>query len=129
MVEMKGGVTDAGQTTNERTNEQTNSEHRATQPMEAGGWVSQLNYWNIFRPLFPPSAPPAEKCALIVQVTKMHKEQDWVFILYLHLYSKYFLILFAFVKQLFYNLNHARLKQEMTFCNFSSYVEIFSTTI
>ena len=49
-----------------------------------------------------------------------------LFILYLHLYSKYFLILFAFVKQLFYNLNHARLKQELTFCNFSSYVQIFS---
>ena len=25
------------------TNERTNSEYRATQPMEAGGWVSQLN--------------------------------------------------------------------------------------
>ena len=32
-VEMRGGVTDAGQ----RTNEQTNTEDRTTQPMEAGG--------------------------------------------------------------------------------------------
>ena len=30
---MRGGVTDAGQT----TNKQTNIEDRATQPMEAGG--------------------------------------------------------------------------------------------
>ena len=30
LVEMRGGVTDAGQ-------QQTNSEDRATQPMEAGG--------------------------------------------------------------------------------------------
>ena len=34
---MRGGVTDAG-----RTNDQTNTEDRATQPMEAGGWVSQF---------------------------------------------------------------------------------------
>ena len=40
IVEMRGGVTDAGQQTN---NERTNSEDRATQPMEAGGWVSQLD--------------------------------------------------------------------------------------
>ena len=33
IVEMRRGVTDAGQ----RTNEQTNIEDRATQPMEAGG--------------------------------------------------------------------------------------------
>ena len=33
---MRGGVTNAG-----RTTERTNSEDRATQPMEAGGWVSQ----------------------------------------------------------------------------------------
>ena len=33
IVEMRGGVTDAGQ----RTNERTNIEDRATQPMEAGG--------------------------------------------------------------------------------------------
>ena len=33
IVEMRGGVTDAGQT----TNKQTNSEDGATQPMEAGG--------------------------------------------------------------------------------------------
>ena len=31
---MRGDVTDAGQTT-------TTTEDRATQPMEAGGWVSQ----------------------------------------------------------------------------------------
>ena len=30
---MRGGVTDAG-----RTNKQTNTEDRATQPMEAGGY-------------------------------------------------------------------------------------------
>ena len=36
---MRGGVTDAGQRT---TNERTNIEDRATQPMEAGGWVSQF---------------------------------------------------------------------------------------
>ena len=34
IVEMRGGVTDSGQT--------TISEDRATQPMEAGGWVSQF---------------------------------------------------------------------------------------
>ena len=34
---MRGGVTDAG-----KPNEQTISEDRATQPIEAGGWVSQL---------------------------------------------------------------------------------------
>ena len=34
-MEMRGGVTDAGQ------QQQPNSEDRATQPMEAGGWVSQ----------------------------------------------------------------------------------------
>ena len=37
-MEMRGGVTDAGQ--------QTNTEDRATQPMEAGGWVSQLELFN-----------------------------------------------------------------------------------
>ena len=37
---MRGGVTDAGQ-----PNEQTNTEDRATQPMEAGGWVSQFSDW------------------------------------------------------------------------------------
>ena len=35
IVEMRGDVTDAGQTTKRTT------EDRATQPMEAGGWVSQ----------------------------------------------------------------------------------------
>ena len=35
IVEMRGGVTDAGQ--------RTNIEDRATQPMEAGGWVSQFS--------------------------------------------------------------------------------------
>ena len=35
IVEMRGGVTDAGQPT-------TNIEDKDTQPMEAGGWVSQL---------------------------------------------------------------------------------------
>ena len=44
IVEISGDVTDAGQTTNERTN----SEDRATHPMDAGGWVSQfwLNYFD-----------------------------------------------------------------------------------
>ena len=37
-MELREDVTDAGQT-NERT---TTTEDRATQPMEAGGWVSQL---------------------------------------------------------------------------------------
>ena len=34
---MRRGVTDAGRQTNKRTN----IEDRATQPMDAGGWVSQ----------------------------------------------------------------------------------------
>ena len=34
---MRGGVIDVG-----RTNEQQTSEDRATQPMGAGGWVSQF---------------------------------------------------------------------------------------
>ena len=42
MVEMRGDVTDAGQT-NKRTT--INNEVRATQPMEAGGWVSQILNW------------------------------------------------------------------------------------
>ena len=37
IVEMRVDVTDAGRTTNERRT----TEDRATQPMEAGGWVSQ----------------------------------------------------------------------------------------
>ena len=36
IVEMRGDVTDAGRTT-KRPNDQTNTEDRATQPMEAGG--------------------------------------------------------------------------------------------
>ena len=36
-MEMRGDVTDAGRQTNKRT-----TEDRATQPMEAGGWVSQF---------------------------------------------------------------------------------------
>ena len=35
-MEMRGAVTDAGQTYERQT-----SEDRATQPIEAGGWVSQ----------------------------------------------------------------------------------------
>ena len=42
----RGGVTDAGET----NNEQTNSEDRATQPMEAGGWVSQWDCPTIHNP-------------------------------------------------------------------------------
>ena len=41
---MRGGVTDAG-----RQRRQTKSEDRATQPIEAGGWVSQFEMciiWN-----------------------------------------------------------------------------------
>ena len=38
-VEMRGDVTDAG-----RTTERTITEDRATQPMEAGGWVSQKSF-------------------------------------------------------------------------------------
>ena len=37
IVEMRGDVTDAGRTTDRTT------EDRATQPMEAGGWVSQFD--------------------------------------------------------------------------------------
>ena len=36
---MRGGVTDAGRRTNKQ---RTITEDRATQPMEAGGWVSQF---------------------------------------------------------------------------------------
>ena len=46
IVEMRGGVTDAGQ-----TNNRMNNEDRATQPMEAGGWVSQFK-WTIPSILF-----------------------------------------------------------------------------
>ena len=41
IVEIRGDVTMRDGRTNERTNEQT-TEDRATQPMEAGGWVSQF---------------------------------------------------------------------------------------
>ena len=46
IIEMRGDVTDAGRQT---TNERTTTEDRATQPMEAGGWVSQfLEYVILF---------------------------------------------------------------------------------
>ena len=38
IIKLRWDVTDAGQT----TNEQPITEDRATQPMEAGGWVSQI---------------------------------------------------------------------------------------
>ena len=50
---MRGDVTDAG-----RRRRQTKSEDRATQPMEAGGWVSQykdrrfINFINVQPPIW-----------------------------------------------------------------------------
>ena len=45
-MEIRGDVTDAGQTPEQTT------EDRATQPMEAGGWVSQYVQYDIFKLFF-----------------------------------------------------------------------------
>ena len=58
-MEISGDITDAGW--------QTNSEDRATQPMDAGGWVSQygLHLTTLFNYYFDPSTKSIERWTIM----------------------------------------------------------------